>query len=316
MITTAVILAAGRGSRLKEVTATRSKAMAPVAGKPIIARVIDELSAAGISDCVVVAAPHDEELVRFCALHGHSVVIQEKPLGSADALKGCKVHVSGDFLVCACDSIVPAADIRSLVATHVAGASATLSVIEVEPTVSLAARSVVAIEGERVADIIEKPSASERISNVSSLPLYVFSQDIFAEIALLEPSLRGEYEIPEALRRLIRSGKLVRFCVAAERRDLTDQSDLLALNEHYLNLLAPAIQVHPSVVLPSSVKLVPPVLIEEGVSIGEMAVLGPAVYLERCVSVGAGCSLRRSVITRGSIVTQDVERCVIVSQGS
>jgi bifunctional UDP-N-acetylglucosamine pyrophosphorylase/glucosamine-1-phosphate N-acetyltransferase len=314
MIDTAVILAAGRGSRLREVTATRSKAMVPVAGKPVIARVIDELVAAGISHCIVVAAPYDEELASFCKYHGFALVVQEKPLGSADALMRCRGLLVSDFLVCACDSIVLAADVRALITSHLSPTAATLSVLEVDPQVSLEARSVVAIDGDRVVDIIEKPAPHERISNITSLPLYIFSRAVFAELAELKPSSRGELEIPSALRALIRKDPHVRFVLATQRRDLTDQRDLIEINKHYLSLMSPGLQVHPSVFVPYSVQLVPPVLIEEGVSIGSCATIGPMVYLERNSSVMSGVSVRRTVVTRGASVHSDVEQVVVVAQ--
>jgi dTDP-glucose pyrophosphorylase len=189
-----------------------------------------------------------------------------------------------------------------------------MSVIEVDPGVSLEARSVVAIENSRVVDIIEKPAAHQRISNVSSLPLYVFSRSMFVEISQLEPSLRGEFEIPSALRSVIQEGQHVGFAVASQRIDLTDQRDLLAINEHYLSRMVPAIQVHRSVVVPSSALLVAPVLIEEGVAIGSHAVIGPFVCLERNSSVAQGSSVRRSVVTRGSRVQGDVDQAVIVGR--
>ena len=48
----AIILAAGRGTRLYPITATRTKAMCPVAGKPIVARVMDTLLENGISNFI------------------------------------------------------------------------------------------------------------------------------------------------------------------------------------------------------------------------------------------------------------------------
>ena len=55
----AVILAAGRGTRLKELTSSRSKAMMPIAGKPMIARVIEMLIRGGLSEFIIVAHPED-----------------------------------------------------------------------------------------------------------------------------------------------------------------------------------------------------------------------------------------------------------------
>jgi NDP-sugar pyrophosphorylase family protein len=310
-IDTAVILAAGRGSRLREVTAARSKALAPIAGKPIIQRVIDSLQEAGITRFIVVGAPHDTELKELCAsmpFTRHAT--QEKPLGSANALKACEGLVPEHFLVCACDSLIPSKDVTALIQKHSAENSATLSIIEVAPEISLGARSVVTMHGDLITNIIEKPAPGERLTNLSSLPLYVLSHAVFDEIASLTLSARGEYELPEAFRELIKKGKIVKGARATERFDLTDKNDLLALNERFLSVMSPAMQVHPSVTIPPSTTLKGPVLIEEGVTIGEGAIIGPYVYLERGASVNSGVRLSRTVGLRGARLSTDSDGLV------
>jgi glucose-1-phosphate thymidylyltransferase len=304
MIDTALILAAGRGSRLKEVTATRSKAMAPVAGKPIIGRVIDALKEAGISRFIVIGAPHDGELRTYCASIPNALfLVQEKPLGSGDALKVAAAHTPTQFVVCACDSLIPAADIKNLIAHHADDAVATLSILEVPPEVSLGARSVVAVQDNRVVNFVEKPKESERISNLSSLPLYVLTNEIFPALSRITPSPRGEYELPEVFRAYIAQGKIVRAVRASDRFDLTDQADLLALNERFLKTLSPQIQIHQSVTIPPSTRIHPPVLIEEGVFLGEDSTIGPCVYLETNARIDTGCTISHAVVTRGARVT-------------
>ena len=313
MIDTAVILAAGRGSRLKEVTAHRSKALAPIAGKPIIMRVIDSLTEAGIRRFLVVGSPRDEELKALCSSFPEiTFLTQEHPLGSADALKGVAPFVPHTFLVCACDSLIPAHDIATLIAHHSATSVATLSIIEVAPEISLGARSVVTMNGELVTAIIEKPSPDERLSNLSSLPLYILTKNIFPEIARLTPSPRGEFELPEAFRGLLLEGGIIRGICASARYDLTDQRDLLALNELFLTKLSPSIQVADSVVVPPSSKLIAPVLIEEGASVGENTTIGPLVYLERNTCVKPGLRVTRSIVLRNATVTTDCNETIIV----
>jgi NDP-sugar pyrophosphorylase family protein len=311
-IDTAVILAAGRGSRLKEVTAARSKALAPIAGKPIIRWVIDSLQAAGISHFIVVGAPHDSELRELCAATPSTTwIAQSKPLGSADALKGVEALVPTRFLVCACDSIIPSQDIATLIEKHSTDSSATLSVIEVAPETPLGARSVVTMQGDLITTIIEKPAPGERLSNLSSLPLYILTHEIFQEISSLTLSTRGEYELPEAFRELLRKGRIVKGVRATERFDLTDKNDLLALNQRFLLELSPTIQAHPSVTIPLTTTLIGPVLIEEGVTIGASTTLGPFVYLERGATVSAHVRLSRTIVLRGASVSTDCDGAVV-----
>lgn len=312
MIDTAIILAAGKGSRLKEVTAHRSKALAPIAGKPIIERVIDSLRDAGIIHFIIVGSPKDNELRAFTeSIPSATFTIQERALGSADALKGCEPITPETFLVCACDSIVPTNDIRNLIASHEQGTGATLSIIEVAPEISLSARSVVTMKGDVVADIIEKPSQSERTSNLSSLPLYILTRAVFTEIEALQPSERGEYELPAALRSMIKKGTLMKGVRATNRDDLTDQNDLLELNLRFLAEFSPHRRIHPNVTIPTSATIIEPVIIEDGVTIGENTVIGPFVYLERTSTVQSGSSINYSIALRGAVVSGEKARTVV-----
>lgn len=300
MITTAVILAAGRGTRLKEITSKRSKAMAPIAGVPMIARVIDALRAAGISKFVVVAAPGDKGLKELCSSSPDlSVREQSQPKGSGDALLSCEGDLREPFVVSACDSLLEPADIiavcRLFEATR---AQAALSVMHVGDDVSLESRSVVRMEGDAVLEFIEKPSASQRVSNITSLPLWVLSPDIFPELAGLTPSPRGEYELPAAFNSLIAKGMRVVAHRAAVRYDLTTIDDLLSLNRMFLRNMTPSMQIHPTVKIPEGVSLVPPVRIDEGCVIGEGAQVGPLVYMESGASVAPGVILSDAVVTR------------------
>lgn len=313
MISTAVILAAGRGSRLKAITSSRSKAMAPVVGMPLIARILSSLRDAGITRFHLVIAPHDVELRQyFAADRTISIHIQEQPLGSGDALRRCHGLVPGAFVVCACDSLVEASEIRGLIETS-AGGVMVAGVMEVSPEISLEARSVVLLKDDRVVDIIEKPQPSERVSNMTSLPLYVLNEEIFGELETLPKSTRGEYELPQAIRNFIARGGLVRYSRISTRDDVTTLSDLLSINMKVLARCVTNMYISEDVLVPASVSLVPPVYIDGGVSIGAGAILGPAVYLERGSVVEAGVRLERVVVARGGRATRDTHDEVVVS---
>jgi NDP-sugar pyrophosphorylase family protein len=300
MITTAVILAAGRGTRLKEITAKRSKAMAPVAGVPMIARVFHSLRVAGIQRFVVVAAPGDQELKDFlCTLPDVIVREQGEPRGSGDALRTCEADIEGPFLVSACDSLLEPDDIigacKLFESTQ---AQAALTVMQVDEDVSLESRSVVRMQGNEVLEFIEKPGPSQRVSNITSLPLWVLSPEIFRELSTLVPSPRGEYELPATFNSLIAKGRRVVAHSAAARYDLTTVADLLSLNRMFLRSMSPTLQVHPTVSIPEGTKLLAPVRIDEGCIIGDGVELGPEVYLERGAAIASHVALRHAVVTR------------------
>jgi NDP-sugar pyrophosphorylase family protein len=304
MITTAVILAAGRGTRLKEVTKTRSKAMAPVAGLPMLGRVMDSLRGAGIERWIIVAAPNDDRLKAYCAELPHVVVReQSSPRGSGDALRVCEDDLDRPFLVAACDSLLSSVDVRGALELFVArSADAVVATLEVKDDVSLHARSVLRVEAENIKEFIEKPSDVERCSNVTGLPLWVLSPRVFSELRALEPSPRGEYELPAIFNSMIAKSQRVLAYRAAGRCDLTTVDDLLELNKEFLKELSPSISIHPSVRIPASVKFAPPVLVSEGCEIGEGAQVGPYVYLEAGSRIEAKVVLQNAVVLSGVTV--------------
>ena len=98
-----VILAAGHGSRLQPITLTRSKAMVPILGRPIVERVMQDLIANEIDDIVVVVSPDDRYITRYfrheCEIEAElRFVYQPERLGMANALSCAAPLLSGDFI--------------------------------------------------------------------------------------------------------------------------------------------------------------------------------------------------------------------------
>ena len=117
-----VILAAGKGKRLHPITTQRTKAMAPVAGKPIVERVADLLVDNGIRELIVLVSPDDQEIVPYLQRARPELtwrfVVQGERLGMAHALGLAAPLLRGDFVLSACDNLTPAAHIATLLATH------------------------------------------------------------------------------------------------------------------------------------------------------------------------------------------------------
>jgi len=295
-----VILAAGRGKRLRPLTLARSKAMLPIMGKPIVERVMDVLREGGVGDFILVVNPKDREILdRFAGRVRFA--FQEEPLGMAHALH-CAAHlVEGDFLLAACDSLVSPAHVAELIRCQSrADVSAALSLQRVDRS-QIGRLSAVELEGDLVTRIVEKPSPDEAPSEVASLPLYALPSRILDYLDRVPLSPRGEYEIQDAIQMLIEREGGVRGVFAAWRLDLTTVEDLLAINLRYLAEGRDLRQPHPSQ-MGAGTRIIPPVRIEEGVAIGERCLVGPHVYMERGSRLGSGVTLREAVVLRGAVM--------------
>lgn len=302
----AVILAAGKGSRLNPITLNRTKAMVPILGKPIVERVIEMLMQNGIREFILVISREDGEVGRYFKEHrtleaNIRFVVQPERLGMANALSLAAPYLTGPFLISACDNLTPPNHIGELLAAHQNGHHATLSLMKIDP--ALAGRTaVVAIdEAGQISRIIEKPTPEQTISNIASLPLYVFSPKILAYLPEVKPSARGEYELQDAIEMLIARDGGVYGVLTDSRLQLTNAADLLALNRHYLTTGGDTPQLAPRSV-GQHTHLITPLRIEEGTVIGPGCVIGPRVYIERNVTIGADVLIKDAVILRNSVI--------------
>jgi bifunctional UDP-N-acetylglucosamine pyrophosphorylase/glucosamine-1-phosphate N-acetyltransferase len=307
----AVILAAGKGSRLAPITNSRSKGMLPILGKPIVGHIFEGLIDSGLRDFFLVVSPEDREIREY--FHGEfnleiniQFVDQVRRLGTADALKRAAPYLDADFVLSACDILVPVEEVQRFISawTQQPDAQGLLS-LERIPLEDTLKTGIVTLEGDQVTDIIEKPLPEEAPSNISSTPLYIFSQRILDYLPQVPISIRGEYELQDAIQMMINDVHAVRGLFLQNRLTLTTAEDLLEINLQFLNRQPETIKNEASQVGPGT-KLVPPVYIEAGVEIGSNCRIGPGVYLEKNTHIGDSVQLEEVVALRGSIINNEV----------
>jgi glucose-1-phosphate thymidylyltransferase len=298
----AVILAAGKGSRLQPLTFERSKAMMPIAGKPMLARVMEMLQAAGLDEFIIVAHPDDRELYDvFSPLPNVKIVWQAERKGAAHALSYAAPHIKSDFVLSACDNLVEHAEAARFVQHFRADPDHTpaglLALIRV-PKEKMSSMGMVVWDGVKIQKIVEKPAPEAVISNIVSMPLYCFSRRFLELLPLIQPSRRGEIELQDAMQMLIDESGDLQGEMLSGRRTVTDASDLLELNLHFLAREAAALPES----FPASTHFHLPCLVEPGVEIAADCQIGPNVLLETGSKIGQGAILRNTLILRGAVV--------------
>jgi NDP-sugar pyrophosphorylase family protein len=317
----AVILAAGRGTRLAPITNSRSKGMLPILGKPILERILDGLIAYGLKDFILVVSPEDYDIKEyFVKISSADIKIrfveQFQRMGTADALKLAARHITGDFVLSACDSLVPAGEIGKLISTW-SGHSNIQGLLSLEriPLQDTVKTGIVTMDGDLVTGIIEKPAPEEAPSNISSTPLYVFSARILEYLSRVPLSTRGEYELQNAVQMMIDDGHTVRGLFLRDRLTLTYAGDLLAINMHFLEKQGEINQVFTQNI-GSSTDLIEPLYIEAGVNIGSKCEIGPGVYIESGAFIGNNVKLQKVVVLRGTFVPagDEIKNLLVVSK--
>lgn len=301
-----VILAGGKGKRLQPITKSRPKALVPILGKPIIARVMESLCEAGVDKFLIVANPSDDQISAYLTTQTDipapiDIVFQEKPLGMANALLCAADRIQGDFILSACDNLVSSRDRHNILSTWkrsgpIAGI---LSLIPVNQQ-DLSRVGVVVLDNTRVTRIVEKPTPESAPSLIASIPLYIFSTKILEYLDLVQLSPRGEYELQDAIQMLIDDGFIIQGLHMQGRQTVNNLDDLLKLNIHYFDRQSGNI-INSEITSPN-VQIIPPVYIEADVDIESDCTIGPRVFLERNCQLGADSILSNTIVLANASV--------------
>lgn len=306
MIQQAVILAAGRGTRLGKLTQDRAKSMLPVLGKPMIARVMDRMRDAGIRRFVVVVGDSDGGIASYLSTSWHpdtsvQFVLQAVPTGTLDALLLAANYLDGPFLLSSVDNLTAPDHIANLIASYAAHSDsiAALSLVPASPDQIRASADVI-LEGDRVAQIEEKPETPR--GNYASIMIYALSPRILELLPQVKVVKRGERDVSSGIQLAIEAGHWVGYAITDWRLHLTHPIDLLAINKQ---MLTEARDCHILSEIPSSIHITPPVRIDPQVSVGPGARIGPNVYLESGVTIGRNARLSNCIVLNGAAIATD-----------
>jgi dTDP-glucose pyrophosphorylase len=241
----AVILAGGRGKRLRPISNRIAKALIPYRGRPLIKELIQRLETLEPEEVIVVLGWLGEQVKEHLGSStpgGTAItyVYQPSPRGTAHALMQAADLLEDNFLVSACDSLFPEEHLRELWEHHLSrGCDATLSLKIMELDEITSSSSVLMDRDGSISRIIEKPSEKEILSRYASSPLYVFSEAVKEYLPRVKRSVRGEYEIQDAIQLMINDGCRVRGVLSREWIHLSDIEDFLRLNFDYLKRWLP-----------------------------------------------------------------------------
>lgn len=276
----AVIPAAGVGTRLRPHTLTKPKALLPVAGKPILAHIVDDLTAAGVDGFVLIVGYMGDAVRAWFARERPDLDItfvhQERRLGLGHAVWTARSALGDEAFFCILGDTILKADYAALL-------GAKRSVIAVREVDDPRRFGVVEMAGERVRRFVEKPDVPP--SNLAIVGAYYF-HDAPALWAALDRVVtedirtRGEYQLTDAMQLMVESGTEFVTAPVTDWYDCGKKETWLATNR--ILLAGSAASEHPAVTAPCY--LADDVVLED-------SRIGPNV------SIGAGCVLRNCVLS-------------------
>lgn len=296
-----IIPMAGRGSRLRPHTLTTPKPLIPIAGKPMVQRLVEDLSQS-LPDKV-------EEIAFIIGDFGHeteeklkkvaesmnarcSIYYQDKPLGPGHAIYCARESLDGKCIVAFSDTLFKA---------DFTFDSEEEGIIWVQKVDNPASFGVIKVNNQNIiTDFVEKSPVF--VSDLAIVGLYYF-KDGSALRRELENILdneikdKGEYQLTTALEHLKEKGVKFRPAKIEEWLDCGNKANVLDTNKRMLELK----QKKEKLVAPSArfenAIVIPPCFIGENALISN-SVVGPHV------SIGDNSEIRNSVI-RNSIIQND-----------
>lgn len=296
----AIVPAAGVGTRLRPHTHTVPKALVTVAGKPILAHILDGLVQQGVERVVIVVGYMGDSIRAYCdRRYSGMVEYVEQPerlgLGHAVHLTR-RVCPDGPILIILGDTIVHA-DYGGFLS----GSDVVLGVKEVEDPHRF---GIAELENGMVKALIEKPENPP--SNLALVGIYYLPEAriLHEELAkMIERNLttKGEYQLTDALALMIEDGVRMRTVTVDGWFDCGKPETLLATNE-YLLRLAPRASEIPGVTILHPVSIDPTAQVTR-------SIIGPNV------SIASGAVVHNSIV-RDTIVNDNAEVRDIVLESS
>jgi glucose-1-phosphate thymidylyltransferase len=314
----ALVLAGGRGTRLRPITHTSAKQLVPVANKPVLYYGLEAIRAAGVTEVGIVVSDPREMLapdrrtgqqvtvmvnsqaeIRAAVGDGSAFglkvtyIEQEAPLGLAHAVKIAEPYLRDEpFVMYLGDNLIKDGITPFVREFQQEKPNAQILLARVKTPWEF---GVAELEGDRVVRLEEKPKQPR--SDLALVGVYLFDATIFEAVRAIQPSRRGELEITDAIQHLITSGRRVRsHVVSGWWKDTGKVEDLLEANRIVLADLTGAIEGS----VDKDSRIEGPVRIGAGTVVERSRLRGPLV-------IGKDARIRDAYIGPFSAIADGVE---------
>lgn len=310
----AIVLAAGKGTRLSPLTDNRPKPLLEIGGKSILKWQLDELLASSMIDQVIIVVNYNADLIKESVRTWYDdpricYITQKEVLGTGDAVTtGLELFNSKEkFLVINGDVLLDGSITTIVNSGH---SSAILGSRVNNPELF----GVLELKGDKLLSILEKPIFAPPDSIINA-GLYIFPEEAIDMFRGLEFSPRGEKELTDVISKMIDTGIHIHVIKHdGQWFDVGHPWQLLDANEYLLDkyqdyfeilglvekgaTLIGKVHVALNARVRAGVYIEGPVYIDEGADIGPNCYIRSRTYLGKNVRVGNACEIKNCIIYR------------------
>ncbi|WP_404275399.1 bifunctional UDP-N-acetylglucosamine diphosphorylase/glucosamine-1-phosphate N-acetyltransferase GlmU [Exiguobacterium undae] len=315
----AVILAAGKGTRMKS---KLYKVLHPVAGKPMVQHVVDQLTTLGVTRQVVIVG-HGAESVKEVLGTSVEYALQSEQLGTGHAVQMAEPVLGNEtgstLVVCGDTPLLTSTTLESLLQHH-AETGAKVTVLTAHADDATGYGRIVRGEDGNVSKIVEHKDANEQELAITEINTgtYVFDNEmLFAALKQVKnDNVQGEYYLPDVIEIAKADGETIAAYAAPTFEETIGVNDRVALaqaetsmrkrtNEHWMRQGVTFVDpsstyIGPDVVIGSDTVLYPGTQLLGKTTIGSECIIGPNSDI-RDSEVADHAVVRQSVVTDSQI---------------
>lgn len=277
-----ILPVAGFGTRLRPQTWSKPKPLVGLAGKPMLAHVLDRVLPLDPRQLIFITGFLGEQIEEWARAHYDlplAFVEQPEMLGQTDAISRTRDLVTGDALILFPDMIFEAD--FSVIGTANADAIAFTKEVD-DPS----AFGIAVVENDKITKLVEKPQ--DPVSKEALIGIYYVKQMSQLYAAIDEQMERGiklknEYFIADAIQLMIDGGATVITAPVTVWEDCGNAESLLSTNRYLLEHQSPSVTPRDDSII------VAPSFVADDATL-ERAVVGPYA------SIGAGATVRDAVV--------------------
>lgn len=317
MSVSAIVLAAGKGTRMKS---ELPKVLHPIAGKPMVQHIIDTLGEVGAAQINLIYGHGAEQLQTALAHNNLNWCIQAEQLGTGHAVMQAIPHIQDedDVLILVGDApLIKAETLQSLIATKKEADLVLLTVVLDDPT----GMGRIVRDGDQVKAIVEHKDASEaqrQIQEINTGIMIMGGADLKRWLGQLENNnAQQEYYLTDVIAMAAAENKVIKATQASsavEVEGINNRVQLAKIERAYQLQQAQALMINGvSLADPNRIDIRGEVSTGTDVSIDVNVVLEGKVVLGNKVKIGANCILKDCEIADGTVIEafSSIEQAVV-----